>query len=335
MRALTPPGRAGVAVFRFEPAERGALVACLRGSRGVPFEPVDDRPVRAALTLPDGAEDDVLVLGLPGGGVEVHLHGAPAIAAAMFRCFRATPSSPLPAWQRLLRDAIGREQLALALEQSAFDFEAELVRLAALSPAARAVAVAAALERSRVAMALVEPIALHLIGRQNVGKSTLFNRLVGRDRVLAGPLAGLTRDAVAEPALLGGFPVLLWDHAGEGPATTAVDAAAIARSRRLRSDGLRILLVDAALGPTNIDRALAADADLVLASRADLAAAAWPVDVPCHGRCAPRLDDVVALRERIGALLRARRGLPLAGPVGGFAALDAGQRERLARLAPS
>lgn len=337
MRALTPPGRAGVAVFRFEPAERSAIVACLRTPAGAPIAPRADRPVRALLTLPDGAEDDVLVVGVDDGGVEVHTHGSPALARALARSFPASsPSSPSPPSstpaQRLLLDALGPTQLALALEQASVDFDRELAAIAAMTAAARRIAVAAALARSRPALALARPSAVHLIGRQNVGKSTLFNRLVGHDRVLAGPLAGLTRDAVGETVLLDGYPYTVWDHAGEGPAATIADVEAIARSRRRRVDGLRVVLVDAATGPLAEDRALVATADLVLASRADLPAAPWPRDVPCHGRCAPQRDDVAGLRALVGGLLRGRRGLPPAGPVGGFAALDDGQRERLERL---
>ena len=335
MRALTPPGRAGVAVYRFESAERAGILACLRSPTGCEADPPVDRPVRMVLQLPGGAQDDVLVVARADRSLEVHAHGAPALAAAISSCFPPTPAGrPSPA-QSLLLDALDRSQLALALEQAGYDFGRELALIAALPRAERGSAVAAALERSRVAMAMAQPVAVHLIGRQNVGKSTLFNRLVGHDRVLAGPLAGLTRDAVAETTVLDGYPYTLWDHAGEGPTATLVDADAIARSRRLRASGMRVLLVDAASGPTAADRRMAVEADVVLASRVDLAPAspAWPLDVACDGRFSPQHDDPAALRERIGALLRSRRGLPPAGPVRGFAALDAAEREQLAALA--
>jgi GTP-binding protein len=60
----------------------------------------------------------------------------------------------------------------------------------------------------------VGPVHLALVGRPNVGKSTLMNRLLGRARVQTGPVAGLTRDAIVAPFNLDGKPALLWDTAG-------------------------------------------------------------------------------------------------------------------------
>lgn len=59
-----------------------------------------------------------------------------------------------------------------------------------------------------------KPIHLALVGRPNVGKSTLLNRLTRQKRALTGPEAGLTRDALAVPWTLAGKPCLLWDTAG-------------------------------------------------------------------------------------------------------------------------
>lgn len=335
MRALTPPGRAGVAIYRFEPDEAPTLVRCLRKPDGRPWStPSPGRPVCAALTLPDGAQDDVLVLCLDDGAVELHAHGAPAVAAALAREFASAAAPPPSPAQQLLRSALGPTQVQLALEQIGCDFERELAAIAGLSGAAQRGAIAAARERTRIARAQGRAQPLHLIGRQNAGKSTLFNRLVGRERVLAGPTAGLTRDPVAETILLDGYPYEVWDHAGEGGAPAAVDMAAIERSRSLRRGGTCVLLVDAVAGPDATDRALAAEATIVLASRRDLPGVDWPKDIPCHARCSPLRDEVAVLRALLGGLLRRARGLPAAGPVGGFAALDDDQLRRLDRLAP-
>jgi GTP-binding protein len=58
------------------------------------------------------------------------------------------------------------------------------------------------------------PIRVAVIGRPNVGKSTLINRLIGEDRLLTGPEAGITRDSITVPLSWGGQEFLLHDTAG-------------------------------------------------------------------------------------------------------------------------
>ena len=55
---------------------------------------------------------------------------------------------------------------------------------------------------------------LAIVGRPNVGKSSLFNRLIGEERALTGPEPGITRDAIAARWTIGGRTVLLHDTAG-------------------------------------------------------------------------------------------------------------------------
>ena len=61
---------------------------------------------------------------------------------------------------------------------------------------------------------LDRPLRLALVGRPNVGKSSLFNNLLGEERSLTGPEAGLTRDAITAPWKAGTRDVLLHDTAG-------------------------------------------------------------------------------------------------------------------------
>ncbi len=58
------------------------------------------------------------------------------------------------------------------------------------------------------------PISLAIVGRPNVGKSTLVNRLLGEERMVTGPEAGLTRDAIASPFTWRGKEMTLVDTAG-------------------------------------------------------------------------------------------------------------------------
>jgi len=70
------------------------------------------------------------------------------------------------------------------------------------------------LEESKPEEDLEKPIRMAIIGRPNAGKSTLVNRLVGEDRLLTGPEAGITRDAVSVDWIWQGRRVRLVDTAG-------------------------------------------------------------------------------------------------------------------------
>lgn len=59
-----------------------------------------------------------------------------------------------------------------------------------------------------------KPVMIAIVGRPNAGKSTLVNRLIGEDRLLTGPEAGITRDAIAVDWSWDGRPVRLVDTAG-------------------------------------------------------------------------------------------------------------------------
>lgn len=331
MKILTPAGAAGIAVLRADPAERARLVRLLRSPTGdvVTLLP-GGAPRRAVLHVGACDVDDVLVVDRAALGVELHAHGAPAVVDALRTEFVVEPAEPRSPAEALLRGALSYEQAALAIEQAAFDFDAFCTELATMPSQLRAATVAAAMRRSVIARALVEPHKVVLVGAQNAGKSSLFNALLFRERVLTGPEPGLTRDPIAEATTLAGYPYELVDAAGEGPAPSLVDALALAAARRERTGASAVLVVDRAVGPTAVDRSLTHGALLVIANKADLAPAPWPADVPCHATLAAARGDPAAIRAEVGNLLRLRRGLPAAGPVGGVAALDATQRRRLA-----
>jgi GTPase len=58
------------------------------------------------------------------------------------------------------------------------------------------------------------PLRIAVVGRPNVGKSTLVNALLGEERMITGPEAGITRDSIASPLSFEGRPLLLFDTAG-------------------------------------------------------------------------------------------------------------------------
>src|SRR5690606_1257361 len=59
-----------------------------------------------------------------------------------------------------------------------------------------------------------KPVRIAIVGRPNAGKSTLVNKLIGEDRLLTGPEAGITRDAIPVDWTWEGRPVRLVDTAG-------------------------------------------------------------------------------------------------------------------------
>jgi GTP-binding protein len=102
-----------------------------------------------------------------------------------------------------------------------------------------------------------EPVRLAVIGRPNVGKSSLVNRILGEERVIVSERAGTTRDAIDLPIEVEGRPVVLIDTAGlrrGSKVQESVEYYTTLRSRRAaeRAD-VAIVVCDAADGVTAQD----------------------------------------------------------------------------------
>jgi len=70
-----------------------------------------------------------------------------------------------------------------------------------------------------------------IIGRPNVGKSSLLNRLLGRDRAIVSPIPGTTRDTIEETASVRGIPVVFIDTAGLRETADGIEAEGVRRGR--------------------------------------------------------------------------------------------------------
>lgn len=96
-----------------------------------------------------------------------------------------------------------------------------------------------------------------IAGRPNVGKSSLFNRLLEQDRAIVTDIPGTTRDLVSETMSLGGVPVRLVDTAGLRKSDDLVESLGIERSYQAMADAdLTLLVLDASTDLTPEDYAL-------------------------------------------------------------------------------
>jgi tRNA modification GTPase len=105
---------------------------------------------------------------------------------------------------------------------------------------------AALLGRASAGARLASGLAIVLVGRPNVGKSSLLNRLVREDAAIVTPIAGTTRDTVERPVELAGIPLTIIDTAGLRATADEVERQGIERTRAAigRAD-LALVLVDA------------------------------------------------------------------------------------------
>ena len=120
-----------------------------------------------------------------------------------------------------------------------------------------------------------EGLTLAIVGRPNVGKSSLFNRLVERERAIVTATPGTTRDLVSETVAIGGIPVRLIDTAGIRKALDEAESIGIRKSMEALADAdLVLVVVDASAELTeedlNLLRAVEQRAAIVVENKSDL-----------------------------------------------------------------
>ena len=93
-----------------------------------------------------------------------------------------------------------------------------------------------------------------IVGRSNVGKSSLLNALLGEERVIVTPVPGTTRDVIEESINLGGVPVVLWDTAGIRETSDQVEKIGIDFSlKRLEEAEAAMVVLDGSSPITSED----------------------------------------------------------------------------------
>jgi tRNA modification GTPase len=116
----------------------------------------------------------------------------------------------------------------------------------------------ALLEGAVYARAVREGVRVPIVGRPNVGKSSLFNALLGEERAIVTEVPGTTRDRVSEAVEVAGVRVTLSDTAGLRESAEPVEAIGVARARESLEGGPLVLwVVDGAAALTSEDRWIA------------------------------------------------------------------------------
>ncbi len=118
---------------------------------------------------------------------------------------------------------------------------------------------------------------LAIVGRPNVGKSSLFNRLLEQDRAIVTEIPGTTRDLVSETTAIGGIPVKLVDTAGIREGQDRVETLGIERSFRAMADAdVTLVVLDASAAAVEdgdvrlIERAKSQGRFIVVGNKCDL-----------------------------------------------------------------
>jgi len=105
------------------------------------------------------------------------------------------------------------------------------------------------------------PIKVAIIGRPNVGKSTLLNKLVNEERAIVSPVAGTTRDAVDESVMHNGVEFVFVDTAGirrKGKTKEMAEKLSVVMARRhIRMANVVVLVLDASEGVVGLDATIA------------------------------------------------------------------------------
>jgi tRNA modification GTPase len=147
-------------------------------------------------------------------------------------------------------------------------------------------------------------LTLAIVGRPNVGKSSLFNRLLDQDRAIVTDIAGTTRDLVSEVAAIDGIPIKFVDTAGIRAGRDVVESLGIERSYQAMADAdVTLVVLDLSEPVQSDDRALIERAReqgryIIVGNKSDLPLRAEPPE-EFVGVSAITGEGLPALREKI------------------------------------
>ena len=200
----------------------------------------------------------------------------PLQARAAFDQLEGTITNAVAEIDREVFDLIARLEASLDFPDEGYHFvDALSVGTEVTELAARVSRLLTDAGRGRL---LREGCQVAIVGKPNVGKSTLFNRLCGAPRAIVTDVSGTTRDLLTETIDLGGIPVTLVDTAGLRETRDSIEAEGVSRARRaVKAAAVVVVVLDRSRPLDAEDRAVLADTSetrrVIVVSKCDLPAA--------------------------------------------------------------
>ena len=197
----------------------------------------------------------------------------PLQARAAFDQLEGTVTGQISEIEKVLFDLVARLEASVDFPEEGYHFlDSHAVARSTRQLAESTELLLADADRGRL---IREGAQVVIAGKPNVGKSTLFNRLLGASRAIVTDIAGTTRDLLTETLELNGIPITLVDTAGIRTTSDAVESEGVDRARgALGVARLVILVLDQSRPLDDADRALVEETRLadriVLISKTDL-----------------------------------------------------------------
>ena len=131
-----------------------------------------------------------------------------------------------------------------------------------------------------------------IVGKPNVGKSSLLNLLTGTERAIVTAVPGTTRDILEETIVIGGIPLVIWDTAGLRHTTDEVEQIGVERARSsLREADLVLAVFDASLPLDEEDEIVCVEVTgknvIPVLNKVDLSLVVNPEDLEVRLRAGP------------------------------------------------
>lgn len=262
---VTPPGMSAIAVVAIRGEQAFyALVECLqlRSRRKLADMPVGAIHVAGFFHSLAGDSEEVVIARLEPDLIEIQCHGGRGAAQSILNRLAERgaivvdsgqwadleDACPLrAAARRALSQAATWQATRILLDQfrgalrEEIDAIGEILRQQKCALAMDRLG--ALIERSRIGLRLIEGFRVVLLGRPNVGKSSLFNTFLGYGRAIVLDQPGTTRDVLTAQAAVGGWPLTLLDLAGVREPTDLIEAEGVRRAREMATQADLVLIV--------------------------------------------------------------------------------------------